>query len=84
MGVVLKVNIDSDVPVTEAVLRCGDKEYRQPLSGSDRVARFESVSEGSCQIELRGGVPLRSDIEVPSTDASATCRVRSGRITCIR
>ena len=83
-GVVLKVNVDSDVPVTEAVLRCSDTEHRQPLSGSDRVARFESVSEGSCQIELRGGVPLRAEIEVPSVDASATCRVRSGRITCTR
>lgn len=83
-GVTLKVTIDSDVPMTEAVLRCGDKEHRQALSGSDRVARFSSVSAGSCQVELRGGVPLRANLDVPSVDASATCRVRSGRITCTR
>jgi len=83
-GVTLKVTIDSDVPMTEAVLRCADKEYRQTLSGSDRVARFGSLSAGSCQVEFRGGVPLRADIDVPSVDASATCRVRSGRISCTR
>jgi Ca-activated chloride channel family protein len=83
-GVTLKLTIDSDTPMTAAVLRCGEREDRQTLSGSDQVARFTSLSAGSCQIELRGGVPLRADIEVPSVDASATCRVRSGRISCTR
>jgi Ca-activated chloride channel family protein len=81
-GVELKVKVDSDIPIGQVELDCGGRSHLEPLSGSDTVARFQSVLPGACTIKLDGTTPMSARVEVPSVGGDLRCMVRGGRISC--
>jgi Ca-activated chloride channel family protein len=76
-----KVRLDADVPVDEVALSCGGATQRHPLTGSDTVARFETVP-GSCLVTLFGTVPMTARVDVPPTGGDVRCVLRGGRLDC--
>ncbi len=76
-----RVRVDSDTPISAVRLECGGRTSSEALSGSDQVARLTGAP-GRCSLVLSGPVDLTARVEVPSTDASVTCRVRGGRLDC--
>jgi hypothetical protein len=81
-GVELKVKVDSDIPIGGVELDCGGRSHLEPISGSDTVARFQSVRPGACTLKLDGTTPMSTRVEVPSVGGDLRCMVRGGRISC--
>ncbi len=79
--VTYRVRVDSDTPISEVRLQCAGGRSSESLSPSDQVARL-SARPGSCTLVLVGPVELTTQVRVPSTDASVTCRIRGGRLDC--
>ena len=77
----LKVKVDSDIPIAEVALQCQGNKQTARLSSSDTVARFTATS-GQCDITLFGTVAMTSSVNLPSTGGDVSCRVRGGRMTC--
>ncbi|MBX2799404.1 MAG: VWA domain-containing protein [Myxococcales bacterium] len=80
-GVAVKVRVDADIPIPEVRMSCASGQVER-LSGSDRVARFDGVTPGACEVELSGTVPLTAAVEVPETGMDLRCVVRGGRLSC--
>ena len=81
-GVAFKVKVDSDLPIAEVGLTCAGRTQTESLSSSDTVARFASATPGGCTLILQGNVPMRANVEVPSTGGEVRCTVRGGRVSC--
>ncbi len=79
--VAYKVRVDSDVPIAEVTLDCGDRRQVQKLSGSDTIARFTPKS-GSCRLVLDGNVPMETVVKVSNAGGDVKCTVRGGRMSC--
>lgn len=80
-GVPYKVKIDSDLPIAEVTLACGNWQDTAALSAGTSVARFEPTP-GSCTLTLQGTVPMMAQVQVPSAGADVRCTVRGGRLSC--
>ena len=76
-----KVQVESDVPVTSVGLRCGATKLDERLSGSDTVATF-LAPVGDCTLQFQGKMPMKTDVQVPTTGAQVRCRIRGGRVRC--
>lgn len=76
-----RIRLDSDVPVTEVALACPSGSWRQAMTTSDTVARFEAAP-GPCNVTLYGTVPMTARIDIPATGADLRCVVRGGRLHC--
>lgn len=81
-GVAFKVKVDSDLPIAEVGLTCAGRTQTESLSSSDTVARFAAATPGGCTLILQGNVPMRANVEVPSTGGEVRCTVRGGRVNC--
>ncbi len=79
--VMLKVKVDSDIPIAEVAATCDATTARESLSASDTVARL-NVAPGSCRLTLQGAVPMTTTIEVAQTGSDVRCLVRGGRMQC--
>ena len=81
-GVAFKVKVDSDLPIAEVGLTCAGRTQTESLSGSDTIAKFASATPGGCTLILQGNVPMRVNVEVPTTGGEVRCSVRGGRVSC--
>jgi hypothetical protein len=81
-GVAFKVRIDSDILIPEVALDCGGRTHLEKLSGSDTIAKFGSVTPGTCTVRLQGNMPMAAAVEVPQTGGDIRCLVRGGRLSC--
>ena len=72
----------SALPIAEVGLTCAGRTQTESLSGSDTIARFASETPGGCTLILQGNVPMRVNVEVPTTGGEVRCSVRGGRVSC--
>jgi Ca-activated chloride channel family protein len=79
--VLLKVKVDSDIPIAEVAATCASTTHRDALSAADTVARL-NVAPGSCRLTLQGAVPMTTTVEVAQTGSDIRCLVRGGRMQC--
>ena len=80
--VAYKVKVDSDQPIAEVALLCGDQGYLQRLGPSDSVAQFHGVLPGRCRLSLVGSAKMHAEVKVPAVGGDTRCMVRSGRMSC--
>jgi Ca-activated chloride channel homolog len=80
-AVTYKVKLDSDVPIAEVSLLCGDETSQQRLGRGESVAVLQG-QPGACTLTLMGNVPMTASVRVPQTGADVRCMVRGGRMEC--